>query len=258
MTCLPFTLLCLSIVSSAHAAFHVRSNGDIVLYDIRLQTFDLAQEACSSVNGSLPVIKTSEDRLFFAYLIEGITGFWVNAEYFQRSFRWSSDKTPVYDKNTMIANTKEVGCSDGCCRLELQHTSHLVSFPCSSDHQAGLVCVVSKRSEGQTRGRRRDWYTSMEMDDKLKQLEGNFLNYQIQTNIKLKEMQKQIKTLNISSIVLLSLVVLALILIVLLAVGLFIIYKKGRAFIIGKIRDILKSLGERVDGMNRRLERSLS
>lgn len=258
MMCLPFTLLCLSIVCSVHAAFHVRSNGDIVFYDITPRTFDMAQEACSSANGSLPVIKTSEDRLFFANLIEGVAGFWVNAEYFQRNFRWSSDKTPVYDKNAMIASTKEVACSDGCCRLELQHTSHLVSFPCSSDHQAGLICVFSQRSEGQSRGRRRDWYTAVEADDKLNQLEGKLLDYQIQTNIKLKEMQKNIKTLNISSIVLLSLVVLALILIVVLAVGLFLIYKKGRAFIIGKIRDILKSLGERVDGMNRRLERSLS
>jgi len=135
----------------------------------------------------------------------------------------------------------------------------LVSYDCGSSHVSQVLCIIPGHEavDGNVLSRnRRDWLTAP-ADDRIAQVEGELINHMVSAKNQFKAMQQEIDSLKIQTYVLYSLVGLSLILIIITLIGLFIIYRQARAYIIMKIRDILASLGDRVDGMTRRLERSL-
>jgi hypothetical protein len=260
-------LIILPLLQWSEASFHIQENGDTVYYKSRGVSFETAWDVCTSLKGRLPVIKTSNEKLFYKELIsraeeESLHSLWVDANYSSNGFVWSPDLTPVEAGNVMELSSSQ--CEGRCCRLELRskgdiNNSFLNPVPCDSSYKSGFVCIIKSNEirSPKPRARRAYWATSKEMDDKIKKLEGMVINLQVQSQIDIRELKADVKSLKITRYILFSLVTLALVLILLLCIGLFIAYKKARLFIIGKIRDVLSDLGGRVEGMTRKLERSL-
>ena len=256
--------LTFSVIGPCLASFHIQENGDTIYYEGTPVTFEVASEVCSSLHGSLPQIKLTKERLLYSNLIDsrkgsrGTNGFWVGAEYSVNGFIWTVDQSPVEAGN--VVEVAYQGCDAGCCRLELTNAhSSLKPIPCTdSDYRTGFLCVIKNTESAMERKNRRViWPTSDNVSDKIKNLEGKLIDLQASTQIEIKSLKEDIKSLKTTRIVLFSLVCLSLILIILLTVGIVISYKKAKVFIIGKIRDILAVLGDRVDGMTRKLEKSL-